>query len=162
MKLVIGLGNPGKKYKNNRHNVGYMVIDQVKREELRTKNFKALKSDKFMNNSGSFVKKLTTDYGLPTNDLYVVHDDLDIKLGSYKIQFGKGPKDHNGLKSIGLELGTSDYWHVRVGIENRNQERGIRKEGYEYVLEDFTAEEVGKVEQVVKEVVKDLCKRLEA
>ncbi len=170
MKLVIGLGNPEKKYRNNRHSVGYVVVDDLKNSACagRSKNpkiqnskqFKILKSDKFMNDSGSFVFKNLKTYSIKPEALYIIHDDLDIKLGEYKIQFGKGPKEHKGLVSIYEALGTRNFWHVRVGIENRQQALGTKIKGEDYVLEDFTKEEAVRVEQVVKKVVNDLCKKL--
>lgn len=157
--LVIGLGNPGEKYKNTRHNVGFLVIDELKKRE--NKNVAYLKSKNFMNNSGDFVKKQLAVYGLQFADLYVIHDDLDIPLGFFKIQLGKGPKDHNGIKDVEGKLGTKDFWRVRVGIESRQQTLDTRIKGEQYVLEIFTKKETGQVEQVVKKIVKDLCKRLE-
>jgi len=119
-----------------------------------------------MNESGEFVKKLVEQYKLNCSDLWVIHDDLDIPLGSYKIRKGKGPREHNGLLSIYDALGTKDFWHVRIGVENREKmENGKWKmenftKGEQYVLQDFTKEEVLQVEQVIKRVVKELCKKL--
>lgn len=162
-KLIIGLGNPGEKYKNNRHNSGFLVVEQLK---TRISNeFKIFKSDKFMNESGSFVRKLTSAYSLVPSDLYVVHDDLDIPLGSYKIQFGRGPKDHNGILSIESVFGTKDFWRVRIGIENR--QRGVGEpsyakatEGKDYVLQDFSEGEKKILDGVIKEVIEDLIHRI--
>lgn len=164
MKVIVGLGNPGIKYLNNRHNVGYMVIDElalVKVKPLKSVSkgltFKALKSDKFMNDSGLFIKKLKEKYPkMETSNLYVIHDDLDIPLGSFKIQFGKGPKVHNGLNDIYEKIGTSDFWHVRVGVDNRDPEN--RAKGDEYVLGDFTEEE----KLVLDKVIKQICNQLVA
>ncbi len=176
MKLIIGLGNPGEKYRNNRHNVGYMVADKLSKtqklknskqvnNQLRCKIFK---SDKFMNESGNFVKKLTSAYAkgassaysLVPNDLYIVHDDLDIPLGSYKIQFGKGPKVHRGLQSIEEALDTADFWRVRVGVENRKvpQVSGVPRvpRGEKYVLQDFTKEEKVILDKVIGKVCKEI------
>lgn len=153
MKLIIGLGNPGEKYKNNRHNIGYMAVDALLKRNL-PKNSVVTKTNVFMNESGSFVKKLINHYSLDISHLYVVHDDLDIPLGSYKIQKGKGPKLHNGILSIENELGTPDFWRVRIGVDNRLS--GDRISGEEYVLEDFTQEE----RQVLDKVIEEICKKL--
>src|SRR3990172_6433738 len=118
MKLIIGLGNPEEKYKKNRHNVGYMVIDELTKKRL-PKDVVVKKTNIFMNESGEFMNKLVEQYHLKPSDLWVIHDDLDIALGSYKIQKGKGPKLHNGVNSIERELGTDEFWRVRVGVENR-------------------------------------------
>ena len=149
MKLIIGLGNPGEKYKNNRHNVGYLVADS-------SKKVKVFKTNTFMNDSGSFVKHFISLYpNNPISNLYIIHDDLDIKLGEYKIQFGKGPKEHNGLNDIYNKLGTKDLWHIRIGVDNRDTMNRIS--GEEYVLQDFTDQE----RIILEKVVKEICKKLE-
>lgn len=137
MKLVVGLGNPGKRYEQTRHNVGFMVIDELIGKLTVSphieKKFASLvfyhhesqtclvRPQTFMNRSGEAVGSVVGFYKVPMDKLYVVHDDLDINLGEYKIQKGKGPKQHNGLQSIYAALGTKDFWHVRVGIENRGE-----------------------------------------
>lgn len=154
MKLIVGLGNPGVKYQNNRHNVGQMTILELQ-PATRIKGIVIKSSDRFMNDSGTFVKKMMEKYpNIKTSDLYVIHDDLDIPLGVYKIQFGKGPKVHNGLNDIYEKLGTSDFWHVRVGVDNRDPEN--RTKGQEYVLEDFTSEE----KIILDRVIKQICNQL--
>lgn len=154
MKVIVGLGNPGSKYVHNRHNVGHMVVEKL--QKSKTPKIKASKSDKFMNDSGSFVLGLTKRLTLDPKRLFVVHDDLDIKLGEFKIQFGKGPKVHNGLNDIYEKLGTNEFWHVRVGVDNRDPEN--RAKGDEYVLQDFTLEEKVKLDGVIKQI----CNQLEA
>jgi PTH1 family peptidyl-tRNA hydrolase len=154
MKLIIGIGNPGEKYKNNRHNVGFMTIDKLPQKS----KIKIFKSQNFMNNSGEFVKKLVDQYKLDLSNLWVIHDDLDLRLGSYKIQFGKGPKEHKGLLSIYEKLGTKGFWHVRIGADNRGEDPTSRKasRGEDYVLEDFTEEE----RKVIDKVIHEVCKKL--
>lgn len=155
MKLIIGLGNPGEKYKNNRHNVGHMVIDVLKK--LRTKEPKNLilvKTNTYMNDSGSFVKKLANDHCLVSSGLYVVHDDLDLPLGIWKIQYAKGPKVHGGINDIEQVLGTKDFWRVRVGVDNRKPE--VKVSGEEYVLQDFTKEERKVLDKVLNKLLIDL------
>lgn len=153
VKLIVGLGNPGKEYENTRHNAGFLVVDELQKRKL-PKDVVTKKSDRFMNESGIFVKGLYTKYNIQNTDLYVVHDDLDIKLGEYKIQLGRGPKDHNGVKSVDGELGTSEYWHVRVGIDNRPLDN--RPLGEEFVLQNFTDDE----RQILDKTIKTLCKEL--
>jgi PTH1 family peptidyl-tRNA hydrolase len=118
------------------------------------------KSDVFMNESGVFVKKLVDKYKPDLSDLYIIHDDLDIPLGSYKIQFGVGPKVHNGVNSVETEIGTKEFWRVRIGIENRikNKESGTR--GENYVLENFSDDERVIIGKVIKEACKKLVKLL--
>lgn len=166
MKLVVGLGNPGKEYENTRHNAGFLVVDNLLSSKLPGGTV-IKKSDVFMNDSGSFVKALTIRYfgeasfAYSLNNLYIVHDDLDIKLGEYKIQFGRGPKDHNGLKSIDDVLGTNQYWHVKIGIDNRPERMGLPSfakatAGEKYVLQNFTDEE----RKILDGVIREACKKL--
>jgi len=154
MKIILGLGNPGEKYKNNRHNVGYMVIDEIKTQKSKVKNIVAVKTNTFMNQSGEFVRKFVEQYGVSLPNLWVIHDDLDIPLGSYKIQKGKGPKLHNGINSIEEKLGTDEFWRVRVGVDNRDTNDRIL--GEDYVLQDFSDEELG----LLRPVIGEICKKL--
>jgi PTH1 family peptidyl-tRNA hydrolase len=188
MKLVVGLGNPGEKYKNNRHNVGFMTLDRLVEQisnfqvpclrrraisnEFSNSNFQNSKKQQaevlkmgdlilakpttFMNSSGIAVKKLTSFYCLMPSALYVIHDDLDILLGEYKIEFAHGPKLHNGVYSIEQSLKTKDFWRVRVGVDNRDSENRIP--GEEYVLQNFSQEEKVVLDQVIERLVGDLVK----
>jgi PTH1 family peptidyl-tRNA hydrolase len=112
-----------------------------------------------MNDSGKFIVKAVRNMGLQDySNLYVAHDDLDLKLGTYKIQFGVGPKVHNGIRSIEDELGTKDFWRIRIGIESRilNQESSVP--GEKFVLEDFTSNELKILEEVYAKIRKDFVK----
>jgi peptidyl-tRNA hydrolase, PTH1 family len=179
MKLIVGLGNPGEKYEKTRHNVGFMVIDALastkvdsgkwmmdrKHHTLYTKHNSLLlaKPQTFMNNSGDSVSSLASYFKIHNSDLYVVHDDLDIRLGEYKIQFGVGPKVHNGVNSIEEKLGTKDFWRVRVGMDNREAagpEGPLARRGEEYVLQNFNDDEKEILNQILKSVVADLIKIL--
>ena len=153
MRLLIGLGNPGERYISTRHNAGFLVVDSLQKTKL-PGGVIVKKSDVFMNESGLFVKKLVDHYSLSGNDLYIIHDDLDIKLGEHKIQFGTGPKVHNGVKSVDEALGTDQYWHVRIGVDNRSS--NARQAGIEYVLENFTQEE----RKILDKVIEEVCKKL--
>lgn len=155
MKLIVGLGNPGDKYKGNRHNVGQMVLDGIQRSGIRDQRseIRLLRPETFMNESGVAVRKAMNFYKLGVEDLIVIHDDLDIRLGEYKIDMARGPKQHNGVTSVEEELGTKDFLRVRVGVDNRV---GERTPGERYVLEDFTDEERVILDGVIEKIVDEL------
>jgi PTH1 family peptidyl-tRNA hydrolase len=157
MKLIIGIGNPGKKYINTRHNVGYMVVDKLLEKNL-PKDVVVKKTGVFMNESGKAVKKLVDRYKVNLSNLWVVHDDLDLALGKYKIQKEKGPKDHRGLLSIYNALGARDFWHVRVGVDNR----GLvdKTPGEKYVLLRFDQKELKVINLEIEEITKIVYDRL--
>ncbi len=157
MKLIIGLGNPGEKYQNNRHNAGQMFIDYISNshpEFISGSDLKPLKTTSFMNQSGAEVKKFVTYYKLPATDLVIVHDDLDLQFGKFKIQKSGGPKLHNGIISVEKTLRTKDFWRVRIGVDNRNPDNRI--DGETYVLQDFTTQEKENLLLVFKKVVDKL------
>lgn len=156
MKLIVGLGNPEPAYENTWHNTGFFAIDELERMEKQLpSDVKLLKSDKFMNESGNFIKDKMEHYHLQPSDLYVIHDDLDIRLGEYpKIQLGRGPKNHKGLMSIDEALGTNQYWHVRIGVDNRPYDNRIS--GKEYVLQDYSDGE----KQILGDTIRKACKKL--
>lgn len=185
MKLVVGLGNVGAECKNNRHNVGYSIVDEIaKRKTYSDWNYsrnanalyllirrgstevELLKPQTFMNNSGLSVVYAVKKHNVSLSSVYVIHDDLDIKLGEFKIQKGKGPKDHKGLLSIYKKLGSKNFWHVRVGIENRlkrSEARGQRLEspsGEDYVLQDFTEDELDTIAGITDKIVDELITKL--
>ncbi len=158
LKIVVGLGNPGSQYIQTRHNVGFMFLDflvgqlshnssgvkfasksKLQAAVLRVSNFLLIKPLTFMNLSGQAVQKVLKYYKAKNQleNLYVAHDDLDIQFGQHKINLGKGPRGHNGLLSIYQALGTDQFWHVRIGIENREQPIP----GEKYVLQKFTNQE---------------------
>ena len=177
LKLFVGLGNPGTKFKKTRHNVGFLCIDEFLLEiskhvldpnfEFSKKynsdifvsdNFIFAKPQTFMNASGDSVSSLATFYKIQPTDIFIIHDDLDIALGEYKIQKGKGPKDHNGLNSIYEKLGTKDFWHVRIGINNqesRINNQGSKILGEEYVLMKFTDDEMKSLNSIFPKIQSD-------
>jgi PTH1 family peptidyl-tRNA hydrolase len=125
-----------------------------------------LKPQTFVNSSGLSVAYAYKKHSLKPDDLYVIHDDLDISLGNYKIQKGKGPKVHKGIKSVNEALGTRDYWRVRVGVENRlrqiqNPKSKTQKiSGERYVLQNFTDKELEILKPVIDKIVIDLINQL--
>jgi PTH1 family peptidyl-tRNA hydrolase len=172
MILIVGLGNPGIKYKRTRHNIGFRVLDKFQKENdfpdfKFSKKFNALiskkntekekiilsKSETFMNNSGQTVKKLTTYYSIPFINLIIVHDDIDLLLGRMRISKNRGSAGHKGVESIIKELGSKNFVRLRIGI--RNQKSGI-KNSEKFVLKNFTKEE----EKVVEKIIKESCSAL--
>lgn len=168
MKLIVGLGNPEPKYSETRHNAGFLFVDELARqkklswEDSKTGllqhcwftnssgKIELIKPQVFMNDSGRSVVRAKSKHGIKTEDIYIVHDDLDIALGEYKIQYGRGPKDHNGVRSVDEALGTDQYWHVRIGIDNRPLDN--KPLGIEYVLQNFSDKERKILDKVIDEV----------
>ncbi len=155
--LIIGLGNPGKKYKKTRHNAGFIVLDEL-REKLEFPNFEfnkkfnaeiskkgnltLIKPQTFMNLSGETVRQFIDFYKLTPADILVIHDDLDIEIGAYKISENSRSAGHNGVQNIIDNLGTQKFKRWRVGIEKvgGRQKRG-NISGKDFALQDFTNDE---------------------
>ena len=171
MKLIVGLGNIGDEYKDTRHNAGFMVLDELlinltkkakfshdKKMEVdvaKEKNLILIKPTTFMNNSGRAVRKVMDFYKLTIEDLIVIHDDLDIKLGEYKIQKAVGPKVHNGINSVEQGVGGKDFFRVRVGVDSRS-ETPFAGSGADYVLARMSSKEKELLKEVVNKIVYDL------
>lgn len=172
---VVGLGNPGKKYSNTRHNAGFILVDKL--AQVLSMSWKLnpglqaeiavdaergiilMKPQTFMNKSGEAVRGLVK-YGGQYQALYVLYDDLDVPIGTYKIQYDKGPKIHNGVNSIREALGEALFWHVRLGTDGRNGDKTMP--GEEYVLQPFTAEEKPIFEQMITKVAEELHAKIVA
>lgn len=116
MKLVVGLGNPGKIYSHTRHNIGHWVVGKLQGSGGAGEQVRFLKSRALMNNSGRFVRRLLQRYKLPLENLLVIHDDMDLKLGEVKLQNGRGSAGHKGVQSVIDELETKIFWRLRIGI----------------------------------------------
>lgn len=174
MYLIAGLGNPGDKYDKTRHNTGFMVLDELARE-LRSEKWDMSKKynsylvvensdlilakpQTFMNESGKALSAISNFFKIPADDIYVIHDDLDIRFGEYKIQKGVGPKVHYGVQSIEESLGTKEFWRVRIGVDNRDPEN--RTPGETYVLQGFSLDELLKLKAVTDSVIKELLNDL--
>ena len=152
MLLVVGLGNPGKKYSGNRHNVGFMAVDALRDREgwpdykekfsgvfTRGMAFAtevvALRPMTFMNVSGDCVQPAVAFFKVAPAELVVVHDELDIPFGEVRLKFGGGHAGHNGLRSIIARLGTADFLRVRVGVGRPPPD--FQGDVADYVLSDF-------------------------
>jgi PTH1 family peptidyl-tRNA hydrolase len=175
MKAIIGLGNPEPPYAGTRHNAGAEVAAQAREFlelgdwQLQTKvqvylsknsEYLVGKPSLFMNESGLAVRSVLDYYQILPEHLFLVFDDLDLPVGSYKVQFAKGPKDHNGLLSVYQHLGTRNFWHVRIGVDGRSDNQNI--DPSTYVLERFLGAEQAAMKQVIVQVLPELKRRLAA
>ncbi len=159
MKLIIGLGNPGKEYERNRHNAGYMALDFILRGDQAiscTSKFDAkicelhqrekvffVYPETFMNNSGKAVKQIMDFYKIEPKDILVLHDEVDLPLGTIKFADNSGHAGHNGVASIIDELGTQQFNRIRIGVETR-QDKTIPPTDA-FVLQDFSDEELKQI-----------------
>ena len=160
MLLLVGLGNPGSNSLNNRHNIGFKIIDAVNAHfklskqkpkfkgllttgNIESKKIYAIKPLTFMNNSGTAIKELIDYFKIEAKDVFVFHDDMDIDFGKIKAKFGGSSAGHNGIESIDKFIG-KDYSRVRIGI-------GKPKENIEvgdFVLQNFDEEELIGIEKI--------------
>jgi len=153
MRVIIGIGNPGSKYALTRHNAGMLLIEYLRKANKLTDTHYEI-SDEFMNSSGVFVRETFDYYKIELDELYIAHDDLDLLLGEFKIQKGIGPKLHNGIDSINHALSNTNYWRIRIGVDNRDPEN--RTPGEAYVLQRFNNDELDILDNVFEQIAKDL------
>lgn len=177
MFLIVGLGNPEKKYEGTRHNAGFMALDEFSRKNnfpeftlnkksnalisegmLGDQKIALAKPQTFMNNSGFTVSILTKNYKLKTMNLVVVHDDIDILLGRIKIAKSRGSAGHKGVESIIKSLGTKNFARIRVGIQpNMGKPEDVEK----FVLQPFKKSELSLLQTAIGEATKSLSSLLE-
>jgi PTH1 family peptidyl-tRNA hydrolase len=131
IQLIVGLGNPGAKYTDTRHNAGFWFVDLLAREAGQSFRLESkfhgytcqlpppcrlLKPETFMNRSGQAVSALASFYRIPVTQILVVHDEIDLPPGTAKLKKGGGAGGHNGLKDIAQRLGSKDFWRLRLGV----------------------------------------------
>ena len=173
MKLIIGLGNPEKKYQDTRHNLGSSII----KEYIKTNYHNSLTIKKslaaeifetgqgsqkiifaipteYMNNSGISVQKLAQFFKIDSNDIYILHDDLDLEVGDYRIQFDRGPAGHNGIKSIIEHLSTQAFNRIRIGISKPQNNIPVE----DYVLQLFSKEELDIINSITPKLFEEISK----
>lgn len=182
MKLMVGLGNPGAEYADTRHNIGFMLVEAVRREYGLpgwTGKFKGVSSkgklgahdvvlllpQTFMNLSGASVQAAAAFYKIEMADILVIHDELDLALGALRWKIGGGDAGHNGLKSITATLGGAGYGRLRFGIDRPVHKAQVS----DYVLHSFNADEwpvvekratqiAGKMAEILNNPVAELAK----
>ena len=168
MLLLVGLGNPNPNDSNNRHNVGFIVIDKINAKFKLSKQkpkFKgllttgkineqkvfAIKPLTFMNNSGVCIKELIEYFKIETKDVFVFHDDMDIDIGKIKTKIGGSNAGHNGIDSIDKNIG-KNYSRIRIGVGRPKK----NATGAEHVLDNFSGDEKQNVEKVTKNIIESL------
>lgn len=169
IRLIVGLGNIGTKYENTRHNAGFLFVDYLihvflkeldfhadieekdgyKLYNFRFMDLKILKPQLMMNLSGEAIYKYLKYQNYALEEILVVHDDLDLGIGKYKLQHKKSPRQHNGIISIENHLAGNSFYRLRLGIENR-ESRVIS--GVDYVLMKFSSEERSILDNTFKEI----------
>ena len=162
MKLIVGLGNPGREYAKTRHNVGFMILDNYCEKNnlyfdsskfnglysqtiINNEKIIFLKPQKYMNLSGEVVRDFMHYFKIDIKDILIINDDLDIKMGKYKLKANGSSGGHNGLKNIGEQLGTFEYKRLKIGISNNK-----KMETKDYVLGNFNNEEINILNSIIK------------
>ena len=168
MLLFVGLGNPNPNNSNNRHNVGFLVIDEMNKKFKLSKQkpkFKgllttgnineqkvyAIKPLTFMNSSGICIKELIEYFKIDVKNVFVFHDDMDIDVGKVKVKFGGNSAGHNGIDSIDKNIG-KNYSRIRIGVGRPKK----NSTGAEHVLDNFSGDERQNVEKVTKNIMESL------
>ena len=162
-KIIVGLGNPDEKHITTRHNSGFLILDNIAKtmdlhfvykkrllsEIADNKKFLLVKPQTFMNNSGLAIAKILSFYKVDKEDLIVIHDDADLSFGEYKIQYQSGSAGHHGVESIIQNLGSRDFWRVRVGIGRRTA--GVL-DIKNWVLTNFLPEDVEEIKKFLYKI----------
>ena len=163
MKLIVGLGNPGKEYENTRHNTGRIIVGYIskKLEDSKVKSIKFVLPDNFMNNSGKAVASLIkTKKDL--KDLIIIYDDIDLPLGKIKISFNRSSGGHNGLGSIIKALKSEEFVRIRIGITPATPSGKIKKPQGEKAVINFILGEFKKPElETLKKLSKKVAEAVE-
>tara|TARA_B100000579_G_scaffold218392_1_gene178611 strand:- start:4274 stop:4834 length:561 start_codon:yes stop_codon:yes gene_type:complete len=168
MILLVGLGNPAPDSQNNRHNIGFKIIDAINQKfslskqkpkfkgllttgNIGDKKIYAIKPLTFMNNSGMCIRELLEYFKINVEDVVVFHDDLDVDLGKVKVKFGGSSAGHNGIASIDKFIG-KDYSRVRIGIGRPESKISVS----DFVLNDFNQEEQDELEKTTTNIIDSL------
>jgi PTH1 family peptidyl-tRNA hydrolase len=165
MKLIVGLGNPGREYKNTRHNIGFKAVEEIAsflKIEFDKKKFGGsyaealygdekiiiLKPEKYMNLSGGVVKDFIRYFKIAIDDMLIIYDDLDTDVGKYRLRSQGGSGGHNGIRDIEEQLKTQIYKRIKIGIA-----KNIDIEASNYVLGKFTKEEIPLMDKALDDII---------
>jgi PTH1 family peptidyl-tRNA hydrolase len=174
--MIVGLGNPGPKYRNNRHNIGFQVVDaiaeldssfqwrsssrfaaEIAKGVLEGRDILLVKPQTFMNLSGQSVSKLAGFYAIPVDHIIAIHDDVDLEPGRLRIKSGGGDGGHKGIRSMAQCLGNPHFIRIRIGIG-----RPLRGEVADFVLQNFSADELDLMKDAVQRAKDAISLLLEA
>jgi PTH1 family peptidyl-tRNA hydrolase len=167
MKLIVGLGNPGRGYSNNRHNIGFVCLNHFARSQgvkfdrkqgqarigtgkIAGNEAVLAKPQTYVNRSGESVSRLVQRFNISLDELVIIHDDLDLPLAKIRISHGSSSGGHKGIESIITELGSQDFIRVRIGIGRPPE--ASEEEIIKYVLSDFTPEQKRAITPVIPRV----------
>ncbi|MDD5397383.1 MAG: aminoacyl-tRNA hydrolase [Candidatus Moranbacteria bacterium] len=175
MKLIVALGNPGKDYAKTRHNAGFVILDEMQKElsfpdfqfnkkfeaEISEANIGGEKTilakpQTFMNNSGKSVQAIMDFYKITLENLTIIHDDLDIALGAFKVSTDSSAAGHNGVASIFETIGTQKIKRIRIGIEGAEKKLERQMSGCDFVLQNFSEEELSAIKKLAVEIIKNI------
>lgn len=163
IQLFVGLGNPGTKYKDTRHNTGFWWLENLARAynvtlqparnfhgvvgnfSQQAKKYWLLQPQTFMNRSGLAVSALARFYKIPPENILVVHDELDLEAGKIKLKQGGSHAGHNGLRDVHTQLGSSNYWRLKIGIGHP----GLRSEVVNWVLKNPASQDKAAIEDAI-------------
>jgi len=165
MKLIVGLGNPGREYENTRHNVGFIILDRYLQENnisngkekfgglyfegfINQEKVVFLKPQKYINLSGQVLKQYMDFFKIDINDVLIIHDDLDTPCGSIKLRLSGGSGGHNGLKDIENNIHSKDYRRIKIGISNNKT-----IDTKDYVLGKFSNEDKEIMNSVIEKSI---------
>lgn len=152
-KLIAGLGNNDTNYENTYHNAGFMMIDYLEKNYPDLKN-RLLKNNGYMNESGTEISRAAKKKGVLPEKILVIHDDSDIKIGNYKISFGRSSGGHKGAESAIKSLKTRNFWRLRIGI--RPEEEKTRKKAGDFVLKKIKKENAEILRQAFEKSAEEL------
>ncbi len=182
IKLIIGLGNPDKEYQNTRHNVGFMMVEYIAKKngcddfefnkklnslvakcKIGKNQVVLAKPQTYVNKTGEAASKLKSFYKVKPEDIILVHDDLDIEFGNFKLSFGKNSGGHKGVESVIKSLKTKNFWRLKIGTAvralDKAREQSDKKRNefvMKFVLSKFTKSEDEKIKGLFKEALEKL------
>ncbi len=173
MQLIVGLGNPGKKYQYTRHNIGYMAIDDIVTAHkgykfkkkfnsiiydttLNENRLILVKPETYMNNSGDAVTQIANFYKINSNNIFILHDELDLPFGRIRIKIGGGNAGHNGLKSISSKI-DNNYIRIRLGIGHPGEKEMVSG----HVMGNFSTYEKNNLNQILNYITNNITEILD-